>query len=347
MQLRNIILLILLFSNFFSFKALAWKKKGDSLKYPKLVQELTMPSGFDNEYVKKLKKKEPVKFIKLSLRIIKFGIPESFYKAIDNHEFSMKETLKSKIFETGRYNLLGTDEDLNSVFEEQKKIGDDNFNDNSASEVGYLKIAEYILTGKITHSYPIVKQIGGYFSLKVTVGASITITNITTGEIVYTKNIDAENEEKLFVTAEGMIIQGPRNLTNKALNSLGATGKDIDLSPQYYSALQQAIYQIVYFIEEKYPIMGEVIAVSGNKIISTISQANGIKKNDFLFIVRTGEALNDSSGNFLGFSKTMIGVAQIKNVEKNMSTAKIIKLENKSELPKKHDIVISLPANTK
>ena len=316
-------------------------------KYPKLIEELVMPSGFDNDYVQKIKIKEPVEFKKPLLRIMKFDIPKSFFEAIRKYDFRMEDALKSKIFETGRYNLLATDKDLQSVFKEQKKLGSDDFDDETNLEIGKLKVAGYILTGSVTNSYPDVKQMGGYFSLKVSVGASITITSITTGEVIYTKNIDAENEEKLFVTAEGMIIQGPRNLTNKPLNSIRATGKDIDLSPQYYKALDNAVSQVVYFIEEKFPVMGEVISVNGNYITTTISQNHGIKKDDYVFILRIGEELKDSSDKIIGFNKTMIGASQILSVESNMSTAKIIKLKSNMVKPQKNDIVISLPANAK
>ena len=179
----------------------------------------------------------------------------------------------------------------------------------------------------------------------VSVGVSITINNTTTGIIEYTKNINSTNEDMLFVTADGLIVKGPRNLTNKPINSINSTGRDIDLSPQYYSALEDAIVQIVNFIEEKYPIMGEVIEVNNKNIISTVSQKNGIKSGDYIFIVRIGDPLTDSRGKLLGYSKTMIGAAQILSVENSMSTAKIIKLLNKKIFPENNDIVITLPAN--
>lgn len=334
-----IIFLIFLVSN----PLIPKKKSKKDSDIPDLIQELIMPSGFDNDFIKTILNKEQVVYYKPTIRIANFEMSNTFLDAIDNHEYNIKEELKSKLFETGRYELLVSDENLDEVFKEQNKAGMDDYSDETDVEFGELKVASYTLTGKISHSYPIVKQVGGYFSLKVSVGASLTVINTTTGEIAYTKNIKSENEEKLFVTAEGMIIQGPRNLTNKPINSINATGSDIDLSPQYYKALENAISQITYLIEEKHPIMGEVLSIKKDQIVTTANEQQGIKKGDYLFIVRIEDPIQDSAGNILGYSKTLIGASLVLSVEKNMSTSKIIKLKDKKIKPEKFDFVISLP----
>ncbi len=321
--------------------------KKDKIKYPKLVEDLIMPSGFNNEYVIKLKNSEPVEFYKPVVRIMDFDIPISFYKAIRDKEYNLFEVLKTKIPETNRYILLASDQDLESIYKEQKKVGNEDFEDLTDVELGNLKIASYVLNGKITKCSNSVKQEAGRFILTVSVGISITITNTNTGEIEYSKNINADNTDELFVTAEGLIIKGPRNLTDKPINSLNSTGDDIDLSPQYFSALETALNVIVFFIEEKYPIMGEVLEVKGDEIISTVSEKNGVKPGDFIFIIDIGEPIKNTSGKTLGFSKTMVGASQILTVEKELSTSKIIKLQDKKIKPKQRQIVISLPANAK
>jgi len=326
----------------------AGKKKSKQIIYPKQIEQLIMPSGFDNSYAVAVKEKKAVQFIKPVLRIMSFKVTEGFLNAIKDPFFKMDEALKSEIAKTGRFTLLGNDADIKAVLEEQKKLGDDAFNKDSAKiEMGNLSIAGYTMTGEVTHAYPNVKQVGGYFLLKVSVGASITVTNALTGEIEFTNNISSENEEKLFVSAEGLIIQGPRNLTQKPLNSINASGSDIDLSPQYYQALNLSISKIMLYMEEKYPVMGEVIGVNKNTVITSVSEKHGIKTGDYLFVVRTGEQLTDAAGNVLGFSKEMIGALEVLSVEKNMTQAKIIKLKDTKILPDKRDIVISLPSGIK
>ncbi|MCG8571583.1 MAG: penicillin-binding protein activator LpoB [Spirochaetes bacterium] len=319
--------------------------KKEKPQYPELVEKLILPSGFDNTYVLNLKEGIPVEFEKTAIRVLDFEKSPSFLKAIRNTDINVEEKIKSKIANTGRFNLLGTEEDLQAVIKEQMRIGDDSFDSSDAPELGYLKIAAYVLVGKITHSIPKVKQMGGYFSLKVSVGFSLTMTNAETGEVVYTKEISAENEDKLFVSSEGMIIKGPRNLTDKPLNAIGATGSDIDLVPQYLKALELTIAETVYFLEEKHPIMGEVVNVKDSEIITTANQADGIKPGDYIFIVRIGDPMKDSLGKLLGFDKEMIGAYQISTVESNMSRAVLVKLKNPEAKPQKQDIVISLPAS--
>lgn len=326
----------------------AGRKKPTKITYPKKIEELIMPSGFDNSYAIAVKEKKAVLFIKPVLRIISFKISEGFLNLIKDPQFKMDEALKSEISKTGRFTLLGNEADIKAILEEQKKLGDDAFNkDSTQIEMGNLRIAGYTLTGEITHAYPNVKQVGGYFLLKVSVGASITVTNAMTGEIEFTHNISSENEEKLFVSAEGMIIQGPRNLTSQPLNSINASGSDIDLSPQYYKALTNSIKKIMLYMEEKYPIMGEVIGVKKDIVTTSVSEKHGIKAGDFLFVVRAGEPLTDAAGNILGLSKDMIGALEILSVEKNMCHAKIIKLKDTKTSPEKRDIVISLPSGIK
>lgn len=313
--------------------------------HPEQVENLIMPPGFDNDYVAALKNMMAVEVIKPVIRIMDFEVPGSFRRKVRNEKIEVEELLKSEIARTGRFTLLGSEDDIMAVMEEQRKIGDDAFDESEGPELGYLKIAGYTLVGKITHSIPDVTQEGGArYSLKVKVGVSLTMTNATSGEIEYTKVIEAVNEELLFVSAEGMIIKGPRNLTDKPLNSLRATGSDIDLVPQYMEALNEAIRGTVYFLEEKHPIMGEVIGVNGNEVVTTAAMDQGLKSGDYLFILRVGEPMEDSLGRVLGYSKTMIGAVKVTAVEKNLSTGEIVKLKNENAAPLRGDIIISLPA---
>jgi len=296
---------------------------------PARVENLSVPSGFDNQYAQNIKSGKPVHFTKPMLRIMNFTIPARFTEAINDKTFKMDDILKSDLASTGRYIILGTEDDIMAAIKEQNKIGYDEFKDDGSVTMGELKIAGYTLTGSIAESYPIVNQIGGHFSLKVAVSASITITNVNTGVIEFTKTIKSEKEELLFVSADGVIIKGPRNLTDKPINSINATGKDIDLGPQYRDALRNSVADIIAVIEERFPLMGEVIA---------------IKEGDYLFIVRLGDELKDSSGKTLGFNKQVIGASQVTSVENGMSNSKIVKLKDTSLGIVKGDIVISMPS---
>lgn len=310
---------------------------------PLAVKNLIIPSGFDNEYAIAIKNGEKIEKKKPYLRIIGFEVKESFLKAIKETEFKLEEIIKSEFSKSNRFNLLAIESDIQAILKEQRKIGIEEFDRNTSDiKIGMLKIASYVLKGEITHSYPIIKQIGGYFSLKVSVGSSITLLNATTGEIVFTTNVISEKEEKLFVTAEGMIIKGPRNLTNRPLNLIRAQGSDIDLSPQYYDALYETLKKIRKELEEKFPMMGEVIEVKGKNIITTIDE--GINNGDYIIIVRLGDYLKDSTGKIVGISKEAIGAAIITTIEKNTSIAKIVKARKNI---KKGDIAITLVSENK
>lgn len=320
------------------------KHESEKEVFPEQVEELIMPSGFDNDYAIAIKNNKTVQFVKPFLRIINFKVSDSFLSAIRDPSFKMDEALKSEIAKTGRFTLLGNEEDINAVLKEQNKLGDDAFDASSTNiEMGNLKIAGYILTGEITHVYPKISQIGGHFQLKVSVGVSITVINANTGEIDFTQNITAENEESLFVTADGLIVQGPRNLTNKPLNALNSTGDDINLSPQYHKALTDAIEKIMLLLEEKYPIMGEVVGVSDDIVVTSISEKHGVKTGDYIFIIRTGDPLYDAGGTLLGLSKNVIAAGKVISVEKNMSQVQIIKVKDRDIKPGKMDIAITLP----
>lgn len=319
-------------------------EKKEKEKYPEKIAALTIPSGFNNEFVKALKDGKKITLKKPLLRIMGFSIPESFYKAIGDREIKVDDLLKSEIANTGKFGLLGTDEDIKAVIAEQNKMGSDEFNDDGTLQMGELLLAGYTLTGAISESYPKVIQSGGHFSLKVAVSASITITNAVTGAVDFTKQITSEKEELLFVSAEGLIIQGPRNLTEKPINSLNASGSDIDLGPQYREALRNALVKIVAVLEEKYPAMGEVVGINGNEVVTTITGSQGVKEGDFVFIVRVAEPLKDSFGKIVGFNKNVIGAAKIKSVEDSISVADTIILKDPDIAPQKNDIVISATA---
>ncbi len=311
---------------------------------PQNVANLIMPSGFDSGFVTSIINGEPVRYVKPVIRIANFTVPNTFKNAIRDPNFSMDAFLKDEIAKTGRYVLLGSEGDIQAAIAEQRRASSDFFADDGTVEIGNLRLAGFVLNGEISQSYPIVTQVGGHFSLKVSVSVSLSVVDANTGVLAYTRNIEAVNEELLFVSAEGMIIRGPRNLTNKPINSLNATGADIDLGPQYRLALQEATRKTINFLEEKHPVMGEVLGLSGRDIMTTASENNGIKPGDYLFIVRIGDPLKDSSGRILGFNKTMIGAARVTTVERNMSTATIVRLQDQSILPSQRDIIISLPA---
>ncbi len=340
---KNLFLLLLLLT---SVSCVTTDKaaKDQSSSLPHSVSDLIMPAGFDNAFAIRIINKEPVKYVKPLIRIMPFEVPASFKKAIRDEQFKMDAFLKSEIAKTGRYQLLGSTDDINAAIEEQRKSSNDFFVEDSGVEIGGLLVAGFVLTGGVSQSYPIVTRVGGHFSLKVSVGVSISVVDVNTGKIAYTNNINVENEEILNVTSEGMIIRGPTNLTNRPINAIGATGADIDLGPQYRMALEEATKKTIRYLEEKHPIMGEILAVNNKEIISTASEENGIKAGDYIFIVRAGSPLVDSSGRLLGLSKTMIGAAQVTSVENNMSTAKIVKLKDQDAGASVHDIIISLPA---
>lgn len=325
--------------------------KEEKPEHPKEVMELNLPSGFDNDYVLNLKAGKEVLFKKPVIRINNFNMSESFRKSVKQNDFGVEEKLKSKLAETSRFTLLGSEDDIKAVLEEQMKMGYDEFDDSEGPEMGYLKIAGYTLVAKITQSTPEITVEGGsWYRLKVAVGVSLTMTNAETGEVAYTKEFTARNEEKLFTDSEGLIIQGPKNLTDKPLNAVsrGAdSGSDVNLVPQFIKALEKAIDQIVYLLEENHPIMGEVLDVDGKDISLTANKSDGIKSGDYVFIVRAGKELKDSRGNLLGYKKKVIGAAQITNTQTRYSEGKMIKYNDEGLVPEVGDIILTLPASAR
>ena len=308
---------------------------------PEYVRNLQLPSGIDNEYLIAVKENQAAGQVRPIIRIAPFETTSEFDRAIEGRGIDVGEMLKGKLSDTGRFTLLGGDEDLEAIMEEQKKALSGLFSGDI--EFGNLKLAGYTLSGKLTRSNPAVTQVGGYFELKVQVGFALSMVNNTTGEVVHTKNIVADAVEQLFVSAEGMIIRGPRNLTDKPLNAINSTGTDIDLVPQYLNALDAAMSETVFFLQEQYPAIGELIQIDGKRVVTSLSQLSGIKTGDYLLIVRLGEPLTNSGGTILGYDKQVIGACKVTTVESNMSQAEMVPLPNPATVPEKFDIVVSVP----
>lgn len=315
-------------------------------EHPPQVEELALPSGFDNDYVLNLKAGKEVLFKKPVIRIMNFQISNSFLESVNYNDIAVEDKLKSLLAETSRFTLLGSEDDIMAVLEEQMKMGYDEFDGSEGPEMGYLKIAGYTMVAKITQSIPAVEQVGAWFRLKVSVGVALTMTNAETGEIAYTKEITAENEERLVVNSEGKIIEGPRNLTERPINAINARGSDINLVPQYIKALETALGNVVYFLEENHPIMGEVLDVDGKDISITAKKSDGIKAGDYVFIVRAVKELRNSQGVLLGFKKKVVGAAKITNTQTSFSEAKMVKYnEEEGLVPEVGDIILTLPAS--
>ncbi|MBP7553852.1 MAG: hypothetical protein KA885_10555, partial [Spirochaetes bacterium] len=128
-QILFFIFIVLLFS------CQTTEKKGKDEKgaLPKVVEELVVPSGFDSDFVLGIKNKKKMKFVKPVLRVMRFDIPDTFLKAINDYEFKMDEKVKAELANTGRFTLLGSDSDIKAVLEEQMKLGYDEFSEGDAT----------------------------------------------------------------------------------------------------------------------------------------------------------------------------------------------------------------------
>jgi len=278
---------------------------------------ITLPSGWDDSIIDKIKGGETTKIV---LAVLDF---EGNDKLEDKVDLKMSDMLITALVKTGRYEIVERNK-IEKVLSEQRLQLSGIVDETSAAEFGKLLGAEYIVFGSITSATRKDIDKFGYILVQIEVSIDVRAVNTTTGKILLSESADGLCENKIVRTADGIIVSGA-----------------IDYNSAYVKASRDAVDKVAIKIAKLSPIIGFVISTSNAEVTIDVGEDRGVKK-DYLFVVfRIGEEIiHPVTGKRIGWAKEILCEINIYSTEKSMSTGNIL-IKNTDKIIQPGDLVIS------
>jgi len=278
---------------------------------------ISMPSGWDDSTIDKIKSGESLKKV---LAVLDF---EGYKFLKGKADLKMSDMLTTSLVKSGRFELVERNK-IDKVFKEQNLGMSGMVDESSAAEVGKLLGAEYVVFGSITYADRVEEQKFSYNLWRTKVTIDVRAVNTTTGKILLSESSTGEVETKVVVTGNGVKIGG--------MNDWSAT---------FAEASRKAIDKVAIQISKLEPLVGFVLNVESDQVIIDIGDEQGVSNGDVFVAFTVGdEILHPATGKSIGWKKEILQELEIVSTEKTMSTAKKIKSQSMKQLSP-GDFVIS------
>ena len=315
---RNIIVfIILIIVLFFSSCATNNSVKLETVSSARDVDAISMPSGWDDSIIDKIKAGKSTKKV---LAVLDFEGNEKLKGKVD---LKMSDMLTTSLVKTARFEIVERNK-IDKVFKEQNFGMSGMVDENSAAEVGKLLGAEYIVFGSITSATRKDIDKFGYILVRIEVGIDVRAVNTTTGKILLSESAIGVSESKLVKTADGVIVSGA-----------------VDYNSAYADASRDAISVVGNKIASLSPLIGFVLSVDPNQVLIDVGEEQGVKNSDLFVAFTVGEAiLHPATGKHIGWKKEILQELKVVSTEKTMSNAVKIRSQSMRQLSP-GDFVIS------
>jgi len=278
---------------------------------------ISMPSGWDDSIIDKIKAGKSTKKV---LAVLDFEGNEKLKGKVD---LKMSDMLTTSLVKTARFEIVERNK-INKVFKEQNFGMSGMVDENTAAEVGKLLGAEYVVFGSITSATRRDIDKFGYILVRIEVGIDVRAVNTTTGKILLSESAIGVSESKLITTAAGVIVSGA-----------------IDYNSAYADASRDAITIVGRKISDLSPLIGFVIIVEPNQVLIDVGEEQGVKKGDSFVAFMVGDKiLHPVTGKHIGWKKEILQELQVVSTEKTMSNVVKIRSQSMKQL-NPGDFVIS------
>lgn len=261
---------------------------------------IPLPSGWDDEVIDRIKNNQPLKKV---LAVLDFEGNEILAGKVD---LKMADMLTTSIVKSGRFDVVERNK-IDRVLGEQDLGLTGILDEASAAQMGKLLGAEYVVFGSITSATKKNVDKFGYMLVVIEVGVDVRAVNTTDGKILLSESAVGISESKVVTTADGTVVSGA-----------------IDYNSAYADAARDAVQKVGSRIADLAPLLGFVVAVSGDEIIIDVGEEQGIKVGDrFVVFNVLGEILHPATGKHLGWTKNILAEIVVRSTEKIMSTGAI------------------------
>jgi curli biogenesis system outer membrane secretion channel CsgG len=263
----------------------------------------------------------------------RIGVPK-FYHQLPSVGEGIADILTRELFKCGRFDVIERSE-LETLLSEVDFEQSAYVESSSAAPLGRIKGVDYLLIGKITAFGVKEKEAGigaGSFGRNIGLGGlktekriayasfDIRLVEVETGRVVFADTADGEekNSGATLIMGGSNWVAGINFGSNEFRESM--IGK----------ATYKAIGKVLLKLYEEFPLQGEVLARSGDMIVTNLSKESGLEKGAMLKVLRVNE-LTDDAGNVVWESTEEIGTARITEFQGMNCLAEIITGRNDIE----------------
>jgi len=302
---------------FFSGCAPTTSSTLETVPSAKVGGTISMPSGWDDSIIDKIKAGKSTKKI---LAVLDFEGNEKLKGKVD---LKMSDMLTTSLVKTARFEIVERNK-IDKVFKEQNFGMSGMVDENTAAEVGKLLGAEYVVFGSITSATRKDIDKFGYILVRIEVGIDVRAVNTTTGKILLSESAIGVSESKLVTTAEGVIVSGA-----------------IDYNSAYADASREAITIVGSKIADLSPLIGFVLTVDPNQVLIDVGEEQGVQNGDSFVAFTVGdEILHPATGKHIGWKKEILQELKVVSTEKTMASVVKIRSQSAKQL-NPGDLVIS------
>ena len=302
---------------------LAWGKKKDAAPEgaAPAAAELAMPSGWSDNMLDQLTKGQDTR---RTIAVLEFEGAEKFHRLADLglNGRSLADMAITYLTNTGKFNVVERSR-LDKIMKEQELQLSDQVA-SQVAEVGRLVGADAVVFGIVTGASDEVIPKVSFKILQFKVTVDMRCVDASTGKVIYAEQALGQVDKKIIEDSRGKVVSG-----------------NINSKDEYSVVLKQAIGDSVKKIAAKFPLLGYVVSVQGEQVITDVGSTKGVQPGSQFIVFRKGQPIiHPATGKTLGWSKQIIALIQIDSSEETMSTGKILALKDAKEKPQAGDLVI-------
>jgi len=285
------------------------------------VSDLAMPSGWSDNMLDQLTKGQDTR---RTIAVLEFEGAEKFYKLEDLGLTgrSLSDMAITYLANTGKFNVVERSR-LDKVLKEQELQLSDQVA-SQVAEVGRLVGADAVVFGIVTGASDEVIPKVSFKILQFKITVDMRCVDASTGKVIYAEQALGQVDKKIIEDSRGHVVSG-----------------NINSKDEYSVALKQAIGDSVKKIAAKFPLLGYVVSVEGNQVITDVGSTRGVQAGSKFIVFRKGaQIIHPATGKPIGWSKQIIAAIQIDSSEETMSTGRILALKDANLQPQAGDLAI-------
>lgn len=281
--------------------ALAWALLPAVLGAQQVEQNLRLPAGWNDAYFERLERGGSPKTVVAVLDFSGGDVLQSHLR------FSMADMLITALVQAGRFTVVER-ERVADLRREQEFQRGGMVDPATAVQVGKLLGAELVVHGLVTKATEQKIDKFSYDVVRVEVAVDVRAVQTQSGQIVISRSAEAAEEAKIITTADGRVVSGPT-----------------DYDPLYARATMTALDSVAALIANASPLVGVVVAADGAEVTTDLGERYGVRPGDQFVVFRRGDPLtHPTTGERIGWRKTVLARLEITATEEALSTARVV-----------------------
>lgn len=237
------------------------------------------------------------------------------------------EMIATALQKTGRFEIVER-EKLASILAEQKlKLSGAIDDASKVAEIGKLAGAEAVIFGSVTSATQQKIDKFGYDLVRTEVRIDTRAADSTTAKVMFTEAASGIAEAKVVTDARGQVISGA-----------------VSFEAEYPKAAANAVDRLGKKLAGLFSVMGYVVNVDKGVVMTDLGASRGLEAGDALVVFRPGEKImHPVTKKVIAWKKELLDVAEVAAVEKDTSTARLLRKGAGSGSVKAGDAVVVVP----